>query len=332
VTDPVEDADVMQEKEISLAGADLVALLGPHDSWLHLLQQRCRGTVTVRGERMLVRGPADELARVSETVRRLLELLRRGRALDTVTVNYVLDDCFAEQPSPLPETEPILHSPSDHRPIQAQTAGQQAYVEAVRDHDVVFAIGPAGTGKTYLAVAMAVAALRRGLVERIVLVRPAVEAGEQLGFLPGDLQEKIDPYLRPLYDALAETIGPTRIQRYMQNGVIEAAPLAYMRGRTLSQAFVILDEAQNTTLGQMKMFLTRLGRQSKAVITGDVTQIDLAVGQQSGLILVQEILAGTSGVAFVNLGRRDVVRHPLVQRIVQAFHDAEQRRREQESS
>ncbi len=195
-------------------------------------------------------------------------------------------------------------------------------MKAVHDHDVVFAVGPAGTGKTFLAVVMAMDYLKRQLVDRIVLVRPAVEAGEQLGFLPGDLQEKINPYLRPLFDALSDISGAAKIARYLSSGVIEASPLAYMRGRTLNNAFVILDEAQNTTLGQMKMFLTRLGMQSKAVVTGDVTQVDLPDKRLSGLIRVRSILQKTEGVSFVDLDGRDVVRHPLVRRIVDAFEAA----------
>jgi len=192
----------------------------------------------------------------------------------------------------------------------------------VRDHDVVFSIGPAGTGKTFLAVVMAMDYLKRQLVDRIVLVRPAAEAGEQLGFLPGDLQDKINPYLRPLFDALSDIVGSAQISRYISSGVIEASPLAYMRGRTLNNAFVILDEAQNTTVGQMKMFLTRLGFQSKAVVTGDITQIDLDIRDQSGLVHVREILGNTEGVSFVDLDGRDIVRHPLVRRIFEAFEAA----------
>ena len=198
--------------------------------------------------------------------------------------------------------EPLLFAGGSRQAVRVKTRSQQEYVDAVRDHDLVFAVGPAGTGKTFLAVVMAMDYLKRQLVDRIVLVRPAVEAGEQLGFLPGDLQEKINPYLRPLYDALSDITGSAKIARLMSSGVIEASPLAYMRGRTLNNAFVILDEAQNTTVGQMKMFLTRLGWQSKAVVTGDVTQIDLPAQQQSGLVHVREILRGTEGVAFVELG------------------------------
>jgi phosphate starvation-inducible PhoH-like protein len=205
--------------------------------------------------------------------------------------------------------------------IIPRTPGQEYYLKCIRDCDVVFCIGPAGTGKTFLAVASAVAALRDGDVERIVVTRPAVEAGENLGFLPGDLQQKIDPYLRPIYDALNDSLTPARVGRSMDNGVIEVAPLAYMRGRTLNNAFVILDEAQNTTLTQMKMLLTRLGFGSRAVVTGDVTQIDLKPPGSSGLVLIQDILRGVEGIGFVYLDHGDVVRHPLVQRIIEAFRD-----------
>ncbi|MCL6599151.1 MAG: PhoH family protein [Alicyclobacillus macrosporangiidus] len=205
------------------------------------------------------------------------------------------------------------------KPVRIKTLGQRRYVEAIRRQDIVFGIGPAGTGKTYLAVAMAVAALKRGDVKRIVLTRPAVEAGENLGFLPGDLQEKVDPYLRPIYDALYDVYGPEQVQRALERGSIEIAPLAYMRGRTLDDSFVILDEAQNTTAEQMKMFLTRLGFGSKMVITGDVTQIDLPPGRPSGLVQAERILRGIDGIAFCHFSGDDVVRHHLVQRIIEAY-------------
>ena len=314
------------EARVSLAEVDQLALLGWNDANLRLLEEEFAGTIAVRGESLLLRGPAADVARLEAVARRLIEMVAKGQSLDSITVAYVLeqtggggDDAGTEG-----EGETLFFASGTRRAIRARTTGQRNYVEAIRNHDVVFSVGPAGTGKTYLAVVLAVDYLKRRLVDRIVLVRPAVEAGEQLGFLPGDLQEKIDPYLRPLYDALSDTVGPSRIQRYMTSGVIEAAPLAYMRGRTLNNAFVILDEAQNTTLGQMKMFLTRLGHQAKAVITGDVTQIDLPSAERSGLVLARRILAGTEGVAFVDLGRDDVVRHPLVKRIVDAFQAAEQ--------
>jgi phosphate starvation-inducible PhoH-like protein len=314
------------EMRISLDGVDQFALLGWNDANLTVLQGRYSGTITVRGTDMILRGDAEATERMVEVVLHLIELLDRDKELDTVTVSYALDragDDDQRPTPPVPTGEPLFYAEADRRSIRTRTDGQAVYVEAIRDHDIVFAIGPAGTGKTYLAVVLAMDYLRRGLVERVILVRPAVEAGEQLGFLPGDMQDKIDPYLRPLYDALADTIGAGKIQRLMANGIIEAAPLAFMRGRTLNNAFVILDEAQNTTLNQMKMFLTRLGHQSKAVITGDITQIDIDGERTNGLIAIGDILRKTDGVAFIELLERDVVRHPLVRRIIAAFEEAE---------
>jgi phosphate starvation-inducible PhoH-like protein len=318
--------DGIGEARLDLGGIDQLALVGPSDTNLHELARRFGGTVTVRGEELYLRGPTERLAAVQEVCADLIERVRHGQLVDAVTLDYLWNrhvggdaDDGAE---PGTDTEPLLFASGSRTAVRVKTAGQQGYVDAVRDHDVVFAIGPAGTGKTFLAVVMAMDYLKRQLVDRIVLVRPAVEAGEQLGFLPGDLQEKINPYLRPLYDALSDITGAAKIARFMASGVIEASPLAYMRGRTLNNAFVILDEAQNTTVGQMKMFLTRLGFQSKAVVTGDITQIDLPQNRESGLVHVRSILAGTEGVAFVDLDGRDVVRHPLVRRIVDAFEAA----------
>jgi len=315
-----------EEVQFDLRGIDQMALCGPADQNLRRLERRFDGTVSARGDRLRIVGPADQVPRIRDVVADLLERVRRGQRIDAVTVDYLLAGRGEDEPAAeliAGEGEPLLHASGTRRVIRPRTDGQRRYAEAVRDHDVVFAVGPAGTGKTYLAVVLAMDYLKRNLVDRIVLVRPAVEAGEQLGFLPGDLQQKINPYLRPLYDALSDLVGPARIGKYMETGVIEASPLAYMRGRTLNNAFVILDEAQNTTVGQMKMFLTRLGYQAKAVITGDITQIDLAVGERSGLVHVREVLSGTEGVAFVELGSQDTQRHPLVRRIVDAFDDAE---------
>jgi phosphate starvation-inducible protein PhoH and related proteins len=314
-----------EELRFDLRGIDQVALCGPGDQNLRRLDRRFDGTVSARGDLLRIVGPSDQVQRIADVVADLLERVRRGQRIDAVTVDYLL--AGRPEHEPLPgvtgdDEQPLLFATGARRAIRARTVGQQLYAEAVRDHDVVFAIGPAGTGKTYLAVVMAMDFLKRNLVDRIILVRPAVEAGEQLGFLPGDLKDKINPYLRPLYDALSDLIGPARIGKYMESGVIEASPLAYMRGRTLNNAFVILDEAQNTTVGQMKMFLTRLGEQSKAVITGDITQIDLASAELSGLVQARSVLDGTEGVAFVELDSRDTQRHPLVRRIVDAFEDA----------
>ncbi len=320
-----EDRDLSGQMTIDLAGVDQLGLLGPRDANLRLLEERFGGTLTVRGEHLHVRGPAENLDLVQEVIEDLIQRVRHGQLVDKISLGYLWDqragrrDIVDVQPG---EGETLLYATGSRQALRAKTPGQQAYVDAVRAHDLVFATGPAGTGKTFLAVVMAMDYLKRQLVDRIVLVRPAVEAGEQLGFLPGDLQEKINPYLRPLYDALSDITGAGKISRFMASGIIEASPLAYMRGRTLNNAFVILDEAQNTTVGQMKMFLTRLGFQSKAVVTGDITQIDLPENKKSGLIHVREILAGTEGVAFVELDGRDVVRHPLVRRIVDAFEAA----------
>jgi phosphate starvation-inducible protein PhoH and related proteins len=316
--------DVVQHR-VDLEGIDQMSLLGPRDENLRFLEARFGGTLTVRGHLMLIEGTAVAAETMAAVAGDLVQRIRHGQQIDQVTIDYLWDRAAGtdgdHQPFDGP-TEPILFAGGTRRSVRAKTAGQQRFVEAVRSHDVVFAIGPAGTGKTFLAVVLAMEYLNRQLVDRIVLVRPAVEAGEQLGFLPGDMQEKINPYMRPLFDSLADIVGASKITRLLANGIIEASPLAYMRGRTLNNAFVILDEAQNTTVGQMKMFLTRLGFQSRAVVTGDVTQIDLDAGSTSGLVHVRQILDKTEGVSFVDLDGRDVVRHPLVRRIVEAFDSA----------
>ncbi len=318
-------SDHFGEARLALEGVDQLSLVGPGDANLRFLEGRFGGRVTVRGAWVLIKGPVPELAVVRDVCAEMIERVRQGQVIDEVTLHYLWGrfhgDSHGTEIS-APVGEPLLFTSENRTAVRAKTAGQQAYVDAVRAHDVVFSVGPAGTGKTFLAVVMAMDYLKRQLVDRIVLVRPAVEAGEQLGFLPGDLQEKINPYLRPLYDALSDITGAAKIARYIASGVIEASPLAYMRGRTLNNAFVILDEAQNTTVGQMKMFLTRLGFQSKVVVTGDITQIDLAANCESGLVHVRRILAETEGVAFIDLAGQDVVRHPLVRRIVDAFEAA----------
>jgi len=316
---------------LDVSGVDPLALLGPRDVNLRLLEERTGGTFNLKHDQLRIRCEPDRLPMVRGLLEDLVERARRGQHIDAVTVDYLwekYDEPAAPGTDPVEPvsaagSEPLLFAGGSRTAVRVKSAGQQFYVDTVRNNDLVFAVGPAGTGKTFLAVVMALDYLKRQLVDRVVLVRPAVEAGEQLGFLPGDLQEKINPYLRPLYDALSDVAGAGTIARYMESGVIEASPLAYMRGRTLNNAFVILDEAQNTTVGQMKMFLTRLGLQSKAVVTGDVTQIDLAEGSVSGLVRVREILRETEGIGFVELGTADVVRHPLVRRIVDAFDAAE---------
>ena len=319
------DTGDRQEVRVDLGRIDHLGLLGPNDANLRDLEERFDGTLVVRGQTMIINGSSDQVTAMQDVVGELVERVRIGQAIDSVTIGYLWARRTGEQATEAaePTDEPILYSSGTRQAVRVRTAGQRKYVDVIRACDVVFAIGPAGTGKTFLAVVMAMDYLKRQLVDRIVLVRPAVEAGEQLGFLPGDLQEKINPYLRPLYDALADILGPARITKYTARGVIEASPLAYMRGRTLNNAFVILDEAQNTTVGQMKMFLTRLGRQAKAVVTGDITQIDLPREERSGLVHVREILRDTEGIGFVELGTADVMRHPLVRRIIDAFAEAD---------
>jgi phosphate starvation-inducible PhoH-like protein len=298
-----------------------VLLFGSQDANLRYLAERCPAKIVARGNEVTITGEPEAVARTERVLQHLSALARQGTIINPATIDSALT--VAEELEAPEELAEILGQPvyvtARGRAVRPKTLGQYRYLEAIRSHDVVFAIGPAGTGKTYLAVTMAVAALRDRRVERIVLARPAVEAGEKLGFLPGDLQEKVNPYLRPLYDALFDLLSPDTAQRYMERNLIEIAPLAYMRGRTLDDAFIILDEAQNTTGEQMKMFLTRLGVGSKAVITGDITQIDLPPGRPSGLVEAQDILREVEGIAFVYLTAADVVRHRLVQKIIDAY-------------
>jgi len=287
------------------------------DGVLDALRERLRITLLLRGNRLTIEGDDPNVAQARAVVDELAELVEGGHEIGPSTVDAVL--------AALDQAEDIRDVFEDvvwrHRgkKISPKTVTQKRYVDAIRDHTVTFAIGPAGTGKTYLAMALAVAALSSREVGRIILTRPAVEAGERLGFLPGDMLEKVDPYLRPLYDALYDMLDPDRLAAYMEKGTIEVATLAFMRGRTLNDSFIILDEAQNTSPEQMQMFLTRLGFGSRVVVTGDVTQIDLPREQASGLIQVQDILGAIEGIAFIRFGHEDVVRHKLVQRIVEAY-------------
>jgi len=304
----------------------MVALLGQRDSFLKLIEGAFGADILVRGNEITISGPPDEAERVGRIFEELLELLERGNDLTEDSVGQtiamvtggVVEPGEEEPPRPSEVLGDNLLSARGMK-IAPKTFGQKRYVDAIRHSTMTFAIGPAGTGKTYLAVAVAVRALQERQVSRLILTRPAVEAGERLGFLPGSLYEKIDPYMRPLYDALYEMTGPDTLPRLMERGVVEVAPLAFMRGRTLNDAFIILDEAQNTTPEQMKMFLTRMGFGSKAVVNGDATQVDLPSGQLSGLHVVQEILEGIEGISFVHLGGKDVVRHKIVQDIVEAY-------------
>lgn len=308
------------KRKISVEDIDSVHLYGRQDVNLRLLHDSFDAKVTARGGEITIVGNDDDVAKIERVLTEMANLVRRGRSVRREDVSYAIRMVKSDQAEELSE----FYADGGElkglkKPVVPKTVGQKKYVEAMTKHDIVVSIGPAGTGKTYLAVAMAVASLRQKEVERIVLVRPAVEAGESLGYLPGDYQEKIAPYLRPLYDALRDMMDPERVKRLMEIGTIEVIPLAYMRGRTLNDAFVILDEAQNSTMPQMKMFLTRLGFNSKAVVTGDVTQIDLTSKEMSGLVRIQEILTDIKGIEFVYLTESDVVRHRLVREVIKAF-------------
>ncbi len=305
--------------QIDLSRIEPLALVGEKDSNLRHLEERFHVTAVLRQGLLTLSGEEADVRRAATIVRELADRVERGDVVESRDIEYLAALQDEDGPDAVAGSRPSRELVFERGRVQLKSKGQEAYVEAIADHDIVFGIGPAGTGKTYLAVAMAVQALRNREVERIILTRPAVEAGEKLGFLPGTFEEKIDPYLRPLYDALHDFIPHDKLRRYQEMGVLEIAPLAYMRGRTLSRAFVVLDEAQNTTLKQMKMFLTRIGARSRAVITGDVTQIDLVDPRESGLVQVESILRNVEGIGFVRFLARDVVRHRLVQSILKAF-------------
>ena len=305
----------------------MVAVVGPHDDNLRTIEAAFPSVnITVRGNEITLRGPHTDCAKLENLFNELMVVIRSGNILNVDAVTRAIE-MLEHEPVDHPAEVMSLNIVSNRgRTIRPKTANQKRYVDAIEDHTITFGIGPAGTGKTYLAMAMAVAALNAKKINRIILTRPAVEAGEHLGFLPGTLSEKIDPYLRPLFDALHDMIDIDSIPRLMQSGVIEVAPLAYMRGRTLNDAFVILDEAQNTTPEQMKMFLTRLGFGSKMVVTGDVTQIDLPNGQNSGLRVIRDILKDIDDIAFLELTAEDVVRHRLIGDIVKAYDKFDEQR------
>ena len=304
---------------LSTEGADLLTLAGVSDANLLELQKIFPVRVTLRGDAMAIAGAADAVQRATPVAQRMIDAARQRAPLEPDDVLRLSMETGRDTGN----GERIV-LPGVRRIIQPKTSGQAAYLQAIADNDIVVSIGPAGTGKTYLAVAAAVDALSRKRVKRIVLARPAVEAGESLGFLPGDMQAKVDPYLRPLYDALEDMMPPERVMKSLETRVIEIAPLAYMRGRTLADAFVILDEAQNATALQMKMFLTRLGVNSRAVITGDKTQVDLPKREESGLAQIERILPGIEGIAFHYLNETDVIRHRLVRDIIKAYRDEDE--------
>ncbi|MBO5060173.1 MAG: PhoH family protein [Clostridia bacterium] len=321
----------MNQRQIELPQEiDLQSLFGSFDSNLKLLEKGLEVGITSRDNCIKISGEEENVEKAGEVITILLQILQKGESIDEQKILYAItmvqenggfdikllgDDCIA-----------VNHKGN---PIKTKTLGQKKYIEAINNNTIVFGIGPAGTGKTYLAVAKAVTALRNKEVSRIILTRPAVEAGEKLGFLPGDLQNKVDPYLRPLYDGMYEMLGGEGFARYQERGMIEVAPLAYMRGRTLDNAFIILDEAQNTTPEQMKMFLTRIGFGSRAIVTGDITQVDLPDGKKSGLKVAQRVLKNIEGIEFSILTDKDVVRHPLVQKIIKAYekYDSEQEKK-----
>ena len=315
----------MVEKKFPLTGVDTVQLLGFNDGNLQVIEDRFHTRITVRGDHMTFRGLQMNVSKAEKVFKELIYVLNKNGNLTSTDVDTVIDlvSVNGSTPELPPDTSTedaetaILYTKSGI--VKARTPGQKLYVQEARKNDLVFAIGPAGTGKTYLAVAMAVAALKNRDVTKIILARPAVEAGESLGFLPGDFREKIDPYLRPLYDALDDMLSAEKLRSYLEKRIVEIVPLAYMRGRTLHNAFVILDEAQNASAIQMKMFLTRLGAHSRGIITGDITQIDLPQKTTSGLVQIQEVLKQIQGVSFVYLDRNDVVRHKLVRDIIDAY-------------
>lgn len=327
------DAGGAENARSAEAEAAIVRLLAGHEEILRLVEREFPVKVFARGDKLTIKGDDQELIRRLESLlSQYAELSLSGHKLSGAEIRYGLHQIGAGERVDLRSLyEDVVCVSNRGKAIRPYTNGQKAYIRSIRENDITFAVGPAGTGKTYLAVAQAVALLKSAKINRIVLVRPVVEAGERLGYLPGDLMEKIAPYLRPLYDAFYDLLPAERFDRYIEKGVIELAPLAYMRGRTLNDSFIILDEAQNTTPEQMKMFLTRLGFGSKAVVTGDITQIDLPGNKESGLKVVQKILNDIEGIAFLKLSNHDVVRHEIVQKIVRAYELYDERRKNAEA-
>ncbi|WP_371361334.1 PhoH-like protein [Sporomusa rhizae] len=311
------------EKRISFADTkEAIAVLGRNDEFLDLFTQQFSSKITARGLEVVFDGEPSDIDKLQRLFTELIYLYRQGNPVTSHDVRYSIRMILDGQADFLHQMySDIVIVTAKGRHVKPKTLGQSQYLEAIRHNYITFGIGPAGTGKTYLAVAMAAFSLKNKQVERIILTRPAVEAGEKLGFLPGDLQEKVDPYLRPLYDAMYDIMGTDTVQKFMSKNIIEVAPLAYMRGRTLEDSFIILDEAQNTTTEQMKMFLTRMGFGSKMVITGDITQIDLPVGVKSGLKHAQAVLGNVPGIGVLNLNESDVVRHEIVSRIIKAYEE-----------
>lgn len=326
--------DINQNIHLTIALEDpdvIVKIFGKYDENMLLVEKMFKVNIQVNDDNLRIVGSEQSAKAAKAVIEEMKKYLQKDGHLDKNTVEYIanLQKKGLEKEFSKLQDDTICFTMRG-KPIKSKTLGQHEYIQAIRENDIVFGIGPAGTGKTYLAMAVAITAFKNGEVNRLILTRPAVEAGEKLGFLPGDLQDKVDPYLRPLYDALYEIMGAEAFASNMEKGLIEVAPLAYMRGRTLENAYIILDEAQNTTSEQMKMFLTRFGMGSKMIVTGDVTQTDLPSGKRSGLKAVRSILKGIKGIAFVNFTEQDVVRHRLVQRIIVAYDRAEQKKKKQE--
>ena len=313
---------------MDLITKDAANIFGQFDVFLKKIERSLNVSIVLRDDKVVLSGSDDRVARAKSVISTLAELSKRGHEISEQQVDYAIAMSYENTENEMLtiDKDLICHTISG-RPIKPKTIGQKKYIDSIRNNMIVFSMGPAGTGKTYLAMAMAITAFKNGEVERLILTRPAIEAGEKLGFLPGDLQSKVDPYLRPLYDALYQIMGADSFLKNMEKGLIEVAPLAYMRGRTLDNAYIILDEAQNTTPAQMKMFLTRIGFGSKVVITGDRTQKDLPSGVTSGLDVALKVLKDVEGIGFAELDSRDVVRHPLVQRIVQAYDRYENKKK-----
>lgn len=318
------------EKKLVFENVDLVSLFGFNDNYLNIIEKRFHSTILLRGNVLSLKGSKEEVQKIEKVVNEMIYILNKNKQLSEHDVKTVMELIDFDKNKNNPQEKNSSVSPiifSGYRDvIRARNPKQIEYRDKVLNHDLVFAIGPAGTGKTYLAVAMALEALKNNEVSRLIISRPAVEAGESLGFLPGDLKEKIDPYLKPITDAMQQLLSPDKLKNLNEKNIIEITPLAYMRGRTLNDSFIILDEAQNATSTQMKMFLTRLGARSKAIITGDITQIDLQKGKKSGLIHANEVLKNISGIEFVYFTNKDVVRHKLVAEIIKAYEKDEEKR------
>lgn len=320
-----------QKIDVKVHGAIIGAVFGRLDENVRKIERAFNVQIVNRGDSVSISGEGKNLVKAEAVLGKLTTLIEKGESLDSMSIDYLIaassDDGFSEIEK---MSDDIIAMTIAGKPVKPKTLGQKKYVEQIRKNTIVFGVGPAGTGKTYLAMAVAIAAFKSGKVEKIVLTRPAIEAGEKLGFLPGDLQQKVDPYLRPLYDALHEIMGAETFHKNFEKGAIEVAPLAYMRGRTLNNAFIVLDEAQNTTPEQMKMFLTRIGFGSKAIITGDLTQVDLPFGKACGLVDAIKILEGIEDIGISHLTNKDVVRHPLVAKIVAAYEKVDAKKKKHE--